>query len=47
MMRQPDSYVLIYRDGTQRVVGAVAFERLVRGACVAGFWRVWHRKGAA
>lgn len=41
MMRQPDGYILAYRDGTFRQVAPQAFERLVRGARVAGFWRVW------
>lgn len=44
MMRQPDIYVLAYRDGTVRPVPTQSFERLVRGSCVIGFWRVWRRK---
>lgn len=46
-MRQPDGYVLVYRDGTYRPVPVRSFERLVRGPRVAGFWRVWNRNGAA
>ncbi len=47
MMRQPDAYILVYRDGTDRPVPPQSFERLVRGPRVAGFWRVWQRKGEA
>jgi len=47
MMRQPDSYVLVYRDGTVRPIQPKSFERLVRGPRIAGFWRVWDRRGAA
>ncbi|WP_274379034.1 hypothetical protein [Altericroceibacterium spongiae] len=44
MMRQPDTYLLIYRDGTRRLVKPQSFERLVRGPNISGFWRVWRRK---
>lgn len=43
-MRQPDGYVLAYRDGEARQVPPSSFERLVRGPRVAGFWRVWLRR---
>ena len=46
MIRQPDGYVLVYRDGEVRLVQPRSFERLVRGQRVAGFWRVWNRKAS-
>lgn len=47
MMRQPDGYVLVYRDGTFRPIPPKSLERLVRGPRIAGFWRVWLREGVA
>lgn len=43
-MRQADVFVIVYRDGVARLVGAKSLERLLRGAGVFGFWRVWLMK---
>ena len=40
-MRQADVFVIVYRDGTARLVGGKSLERLLRGGGVFGFWRVW------
>lgn len=47
MIRQPDGYVLAYRDGSERAVPPKSFERLVRSDRTVGFWRVWLRKDGA
>lgn len=41
MMRQPDGYILAYRDGALLPIPVKSFERMVRSSAVAGFWRVW------
>lgn len=47
MIRQPDAYVLAYKEGTGRAVPPKSFERLVRSDRIVGFWRVWLRKDGA